>query len=116
MTGFGIPANVIGMAKPHGPHDGSVRVNGAAVREIRKRTGLSGVGLAAGVGVSAQYLRRIENGVIEYVGPTLFGRLNHALRIQDRRALMADPCATSGPDAPHGHLVESSVESTVESR
>lgn len=66
-------------------------MNGPALRHIRTLTGLNARQLAVEVGVTPDYIRKIENGISKQVGPALFVRLMTALRIDDRRVLLADP-------------------------
>lgn len=81
------------------PTPSAVMVNGAALREIRMRTGISAAALAEEVGVQRAYITKIELGHSKRVSPEVFGKLLRALLIHDRRALMADPNATLAPAA-----------------
>lgn len=72
-------------------HGSAVSVNGPALRHIRTLTGLNARQLAVEVRVTPDYIRKIENGISRQVGPALFVRLMTALRIDDRRVLLADP-------------------------
>lgn len=67
----------------------TIAINGAALRELRVRTGVSVKALAAEVGVSRPYITKIETGHSNRVSPTVFSAILRALNIQDRRALEA---------------------------
>ena len=47
----------------------TLKPNGAAIRVIRERTGISLTGLASAAGIDKGYLSRIENGERANVGP-----------------------------------------------
>jgi transcriptional regulator with XRE-family HTH domain len=66
-------------------------INGAALREIRIRTGLSVAALAVDVGVSRPYIARLELGHSLRVSPQVYDAILRALMIIDRRALLAAP-------------------------
>jgi transcriptional regulator with XRE-family HTH domain len=68
-----------------------IPVNSAALRHIRRITGVQQGVLAAEVGVSAGYLANLESGARQSVRPEVFAALCVALRVDDRRALMATP-------------------------
>lgn len=70
----------------------NVTVNGAALREIRIRSGVSVAALATEVGVSRSYLTKIELelGGRRQVSPHVYSALLRALSIKDRRALLAE--------------------------
>lgn len=69
----------------------TVRINPAALRHIRRMTGLGVAKLAAETQVTPSYVSNLEAGRRESVSPAVFARLCSALRISDRRALMASP-------------------------
>lgn len=69
----------------------TVEINGPAIREIRVRSGMSVVALAAAVGVERPYIAKIELGHSRRVSPKVFNALVAALAITDRRALLANP-------------------------
>lgn len=71
----------------------AVPINGAALRELRIRTGVSVADLAVEIGVTRAYLTKIELGHSKRVSPTVFNALLSALRIADRRALLAHQAA-----------------------
>lgn len=66
----------------------AVPINGAALRELRIRTGISVEGLAKEVGVGRAYVTKIELGYSLRVSPQVFDALLRALRIADRRVLL----------------------------
>jgi len=72
-------------------HGSSVAIHGPALRHIRQLTGLTTLQLAEEVGITPDYLRKIELGYNRTVAPNVFVGLNVALRIDDRRVLLADP-------------------------
>lgn len=80
----------------------TIEVNGFAVREIRKRSGIDVSALAEHVtailqvaghktGLTRSYLAKIELGHSERVSPKVFDALLTALAIDERRALLANP-------------------------
>lgn len=69
----------------------SVAVNAAALRHIRRLTGVGVVALAREAGVSPAYLSNLEAGRKRAASPAVFRALCNALRIEDVRALMATP-------------------------
>lgn len=72
-------------------HGSSVSIHGPALRHIRQLTGLTTHQLAEEAGITPDYLRKIELGYNRTVAPNVFVALNVALRIDDRRVLLADP-------------------------
>lgn len=66
-------------------------VNGFALREIRKRSGVEVAELAARVGVQRPYIAKIELGHSQRVSPKVFNAILSALVIEDRRSLLANP-------------------------
>lgn len=68
---------------------GNVRINPAALRHIRRVTGVGVTQLASEVRVSPSYISNLEASRRDAVSPAVFARLCAALRITDRRALMA---------------------------
>lgn len=73
------------------PATTTYEVNGFALRELRKRSGLGVADLAAQVGVQRPYIAKIELGHSRRVSPKVFNALLAALVIEDRRALLANP-------------------------
>lgn len=70
-----------------------VAINGPAVRQIRKLLGIEIRDLAEQCGIGRPYLCLIETGGRPNVSPQVFAALCSALRVTDRRALMAAPAA-----------------------
>jgi len=67
----------------------SIAVDGAAVRYHRLYTAHLGVvGLAREMGISRDYIHKIESGKRPTVSPEMFGRLKAALGV-DTHALLA---------------------------
>jgi transcriptional regulator with XRE-family HTH domain len=58
---------------------------------VRELIGETQRGLAEGVGVTPQYMNRIEAGRVETISADLFARIVRVMRLTDRRALLADP-------------------------
>jgi transcriptional regulator with XRE-family HTH domain len=73
-------------------------VHGPALRHIRQLTGLSTAQLADEVGITPDYLRKIELGFAKAVAPNIYAGLIEALRIDDRRVLLPDPWRPEEPD------------------
>lgn len=69
----------------------TVDINGYALREMRILTGIPIAALAEQVGVTRSYLAKIELGHSERVSPKVFAAIVAALKIKDRRALLAWP-------------------------
>lgn len=67
----------------------TVPINGAALREIRVRSGVSTESLAKDVGVGRPYIARIELGHSRRVSPEVYNKILSALAITDRRTLLA---------------------------
>ncbi|OMI34475.1 hypothetical protein SPAR_36866 [Streptomyces sparsogenes DSM 40356] len=63
------------------------RVRGVAINERRMQAGLSVAQLAALVGVTASYIRKLETGVRECMGPGSYTRLRAALSATDDELL-----------------------------
>lgn len=61
------------------PQRSTVEVNGAEIRRLRKRSGLDMDVLAERIGISANYLSRIETGTRRRVRPSVYGALRTAL-------------------------------------
>jgi transcriptional regulator with XRE-family HTH domain len=78
----------------HRPPD-VVAINPAALRHIRRITGLGVSALAEEIGVVPSYVSNLEAGRRTAVSPRVFRALCTALRIEDVRALMADPAGAS---------------------
>lgn len=70
-----------------------VEVNGPAIREIRTRLYLRQADLAREVGISGAYLSQLEHGHRTRVAGETFEALCSALRLTDRRAILAAPHA-----------------------
>ena len=73
------------------PAPTTVEINGYALREIRKRSGVAVQALADQLGIARSYIARMETGHTVRVSPTVFEALNEALNIDDKRTLMARP-------------------------
>lgn len=69
----------------------TVDINGFALRELRIRSGVEARPLAEQVGVADSYIRRIETGHTKRVSAQVFKNLLDALKITDRRVLLAAP-------------------------
>lgn len=80
----------------------TIEVNGYALREIRKRSGLDVQPLADQVtallledgnktGVTRSYLAKIELGHSRRVSPKVYNALLAVLAVEDRRSLLANP-------------------------
>jgi transcriptional regulator with XRE-family HTH domain len=69
----------------------TIEVNGFALRELRKRSGLGVADLAEQIGVQRPYIAKIELGHSRRVSPKVYKALLAALVIEDRRALLANP-------------------------
>lgn len=65
----------------------AVPINGAALREIRIRTGIAVADLAKEIGVGRSYVTKIELGHSKRVSPEVFRALMTALDIRDQRVL-----------------------------
>lgn len=78
----------------------SIAINGAALRHIRRITGVGVNVLAGEIGVSAPFISMIESGRRPRVSPEVFASLCSALLIEDRRALMARPDVLVSEDVP----------------
>lgn len=72
--------------------EGSKRVHGAGIKAIREALGLGQADVAGEAGISVPYLSQIEGGKRKSVGEDVFTGLVKALRVRDKRALMATPC------------------------
>lgn len=72
--------------------EGSKRVHGTAIRAIREAMNLSQTTVAGEAGISGPYLSQIENCTRLSVGEDPFAGLLRALRVRDKRAIMATPC------------------------
>jgi transcriptional regulator with XRE-family HTH domain len=68
----------------------TVRINGAALREIRRAKHLSTQTVAAKANIDRSYIAKLELGH-RSPSPEFFERLVLALGVVDRRALLADP-------------------------
>lgn len=71
----------------------AVAINGSALRELRKRTGVSVAELAKEIGVGRPYITKIELGHSKRVSPEVFDALLRALCITDRRTLLGQDAA-----------------------
>jgi transcriptional regulator with XRE-family HTH domain len=65
----------------------TVSVNGLALREIRKRTGVTTVALATEVGITRAHLANLELGHRKKCSVALYAALIRALNIEDYRTL-----------------------------
>ncbi|MGW7617332.1 helix-turn-helix domain-containing protein [Streptomyces antimycoticus] len=63
------------------------RVRGVAINERRMQAGLSATQLAALVGVTASYIRKLETGSRKHMGPGIYVRLRTALSATDNELL-----------------------------
>ncbi len=75
------------------PQTTAIPVNGAALRELRIRTGISVAELASEVGVQRPYISKIELGYSKRVSPQVYAAILKALGVRDHRTLLADPHA-----------------------
>lgn len=66
-------------------------MNGPAIREKRMDLRVEIQDLADEIGVSRAYLCKVELGHSKRVSVTVLDRLEKALKVRDRRALLADP-------------------------
>jgi transcriptional regulator with XRE-family HTH domain len=80
----------------------SIAINGAALREIRIRTGVAAVKLAKQLGISKAYMSQLEHGRRDRVSPELFVALCKALNIEDQRALRAAPASSDDDEDADG--------------
>lgn len=71
------------------PQRSTVEVNGAEIRRLRKHSGLDMDVLAARLGISANYLSRIETGTRRRVRPSIYGALRVELDATETQ-LLAD--------------------------
>lgn len=71
----------------------AVPINGAALREIRIRTGIGVAELAKEIGVGRPYITKIELGHSKRVSPEVFRALMAALDIRDQRVLRSQDVA-----------------------
>lgn len=71
----------------------TVRVQGFALRVIRKRSGMTSAELAEALGCDPSYIRRIETGHAERISEEFLGKIRRALDLEaeDRRCLLAAP-------------------------
>lgn len=69
----------------------SIPLNGAALKAIRTAARVSRQALAAEIQVSVSYLCHLENGTKGKVSMDVLRAIEDALRIKDRRALVAVP-------------------------
>lgn len=67
----------------------NVSINPAALRHIRRITGISVTTLAEETGVTASYISNLEAGRRQAVSPLIYTKLCDTLRITDRRVLLA---------------------------
>lgn len=61
------------------PQTTTVEVDGDAIRKRRMRAGLPTQQLADAVGISASYLRKLENGRRKQLGPAKYAQLCNEL-------------------------------------
>lgn len=69
----------------------TIPVNGYALRWGRKLMNLTPAALANAIGRDRTYVVKIETGAVDRVSTDTFDALVAALKIEDRRALMAWP-------------------------
>lgn len=92
-------------------HGSAVSVHGPALRHIRQLTGLTTNQLAEEVQITSDYLRKVELGFNRAVAPDVYARICFALRIDDKRVLLADPGPRpSRDDAISPDTVDTSTE------
>ena len=72
--------------------DTGIAINGYAVKEFRKMTGITAKQLADQAGVGRPYITLIENGHRNKVSPPVFKAIVAALCV-NRRALLVNPYA-----------------------
>lgn len=75
----------------------TIEINGYALRELRKRSGLGVAEFAAQVGVQRPYIAKIELGYSKRVSPKVFNAILSTLTITDRRVLLAHPHGATVP-------------------
>jgi transcriptional regulator with XRE-family HTH domain len=73
----------------------TVGINGYALRVIRVMSGVSVRGLAEEIGKDRTYIAKIENGHPR-VSAEVYKAILDALKIEDRRVLLANPHPESG--------------------
>lgn len=78
----------------------TVPVNGAAIRFVRRGLGITPARLAAEADISVGYVRQIELGHTRGVGRDVYDAICKALRVDDRRVLMAHPYEYEAPRHP----------------
>lgn len=66
----------------------SPEIDGAQLREIRKLAGMSVTEAAARIGISSDYLSKIERGVRGTVAPAMFVRICDVMGVTDRATLL----------------------------
>ena len=76
----------------------TVEVNGYAGREVRNILHFDAAEVANKMGVTANYLWRIENGTKTRISTKVFRAWQDALLIADRRALLANPHTQAWPN------------------
>lgn len=76
----------------------TIEVNGFALRELRKRSGLGVAELAERCGVQRPYIAKIELGHSPRVSPKVYNALLSSLAIEDRRVLLANPHGSAALD------------------
>lgn len=91
-------------------HGSAVSVHGPALRHIRQLTGLTTAQLADEVQITRDYLRKVELGFNRGVAPDVYARLCLALRIDDKRVLLADPTWPGTQDRLPLDTVDTSTE------
>jgi transcriptional regulator with XRE-family HTH domain len=69
----------------------TIAVNGYALRWGRKLMNLTPGALAESIGKDRTYIVKIETGAVTRVSTDMFQLLVEALKLEDRRALMAAP-------------------------
>ncbi len=83
------------MPKTHPRSTPTVEVHGFALRVIREARGRKVQELADSLGVTRSYVAKIELGHSRRVSEVFYSRLLAELRIEDHRALLASPHATT---------------------
>jgi transcriptional regulator with XRE-family HTH domain len=76
------------------PQRSTVEVDGPAIRRIRKLAGLDMSTLAAQVGITANYLSRLETGTRRRVRPSVYAAIRQHLGATDDELLALSEART----------------------
>lgn len=71
----------------------SPEIDGARLRELRKRAGLTVTAASKRMGMSISYLSAIERGRRKTVAPATYLRICDAMGVEDRDSLLAEEVA-----------------------